>query len=195
MPIVDSGYPGIAFEVPDVSVSAAFPALVAEALRKICSGGPNGKKLMDEFPKHARHKKSYLGNQIVLIQRAYSWIDGHKTNGIFSDSSKDGSKGLNWLAGSKCIRVDEAAACGGGGCGSKVLWNPNVIATPDGSRPSFIGLAHELVHAFRNARGEANADTQTEEYLTVGITDGYVINENMIRSEHSIEGRKTYVGV
>lgn len=194
MTIVDSAYRGIAIEVPDVSISASFPVLVVEALAKIYSTA-NGKTLIDEFARHGRHAKSYLGNQVVLIQRAYSWIDGHKTTGIYSDSSKDGSKGLNWLAGSKCIRVSESDACNGTGCGSKVLWNPNVIATPDGSRPAFIGLAHELVHAFRNARGDADQDTQTEEYLTVGITPTYTINENKIRSDHGINGRTTYVGV
>lgn len=194
MPIIDSAYRGIAIEIPDSSVSAAFPILVVEALRTIYSK-PNGKRLLDEFANHSRHAKAYLGNQAVLIQRAYSWVDGHRTNGIFSDSKADGSKGLNWLAGSKCIRVDENAACGSGGSGSKLLWNPNVVATPDGSRPSFIGLAHELVHAFRNARGDADKNTQTEEYLTVGITDTYTVNENMIRAEHGIQPRATYVGV
>ena len=65
----------------------------------------------------------------------------------------------------------------------------------DHQRPAFIGLAHELVHAFRNARGDAVQDTQTEEYLTVGITPTYTINENKIRSDHGINGRTTYVGV
>ncbi|MCC7267369.1 MAG: hypothetical protein IT546_08515 [Caulobacteraceae bacterium] len=193
MTIINSAYRGIAIDFPDPSVSVAFSILVVEALRTIYSK-PNGKRLLDEFANHSKHAKSYLGNQVVLIQRAYSWIDGHKTTGIFSDSSKDASKGLNWAAGSKCIRVDEAAASAGG-TASKILWNPNVIATPDGARPAFVGLAHELIHAFRNARGEANSDTQTEEFLTVGITNTYAINENMIRSEHGVPDRTSYIGV
>ena len=195
MGIVNSAYKGIGIDEPDVAVSASFPVLVVEALMKLHSK-PNGKRLLDEFANHFKLAKSYLGGTVVLIQRAYSWTaDMKKREGLWLDPSKDASKGLNWTGGSKCIRVAESDACNGTGSASKVLWNPNVIATPDGTRPSFIGLAHELIHAFRNARGDANGDTQTEEYLTVGITNTYTINENMIRSEHKVPDRTTYVGV
>ena len=100
--------------------------------------------------------------------------------------------------GNLARRGDEANACiPGVGTVTAVKYNPNTIITPDGSRPNFIGLAHELVHAMHNLAGDASAIANLEEFRTVGINDfaDEAICENTIRAEHKIPLRKVYSGL
>ena len=75
-------------------------------------------------------------------------------------------------------------------------FNANIITTPDGPRPAFIGLAHELIHAYYNLRGQAIRG-KSEEFATVGLGDGKQrdITENAIREEHGLPLREMYSGL
>lgn len=87
----------------------------------------------------------------------------------------------------------ENQATGGMGTCTRVKYNPNETWSPDGERPPFIGLAHELVHALRNAWGVAERDRMTEERQTVGLEDsGGLPTENDIRGEHNVPLRTRY---
>ena len=98
----------------------------------------------------------------------------------------------------KAVRFSEDNACNGTGTRTSVSWNPNILTSPDGSRPPFIALAHELIHAMQNLRGTAFKDTKKEEYATVGLGDYANLrkrNENAIRAEHGVAPRTQYAGL
>lgn len=176
-------FDGIIVRLRSATESAMFPGIVSEALNTIYSK-PVGKKLMDEIVGLASKKK--FGYTVCIMRPA---------NLSFGDY--DG-KGPNWSSGSIAKRADETSACNGAGSVTAVTWNPNGIATPDGSRPAFIGLAHELIHALYNLKGEAYSNTADEELRTVGIApfaDAREITENKIRAEHNIPVRTAYSGL
>lgn len=96
--------------------------------------------------------------------------------------------------GNVATRFNEDNACNGVGCLSGVFWNANSIETPEGPRPNYIGLAHELIHAMHNLQGQALPDTEDEENFTVGLGkfDAAPITENQIRKEHEVPLRTKY---
>lgn len=109
---------------------------------------------------------------------------------------KTGNLITTWT--NKAVRYSEDNACNGTGTRTAVTWNPNILSSPDGGRPPFIALAHELIHAMQNLRGTAYKDTKTEEYATVGLGDYANTrrrNENAIRAEHGIAARTQYAGL
>lgn len=102
---------------------------------------------------------------------------------------------------------EEFASTPGRGSVSSVKWNPDQKLTTDGARPSFIGLAHELVHADRNlygasktifaSVGPAELPRRVDEHQVVGLGlhAGLPITENKIRAEHGIPPRTDYSGL
>jgi hypothetical protein len=94
----------------------------------------------------------------------------------------------------------------GGGMSTVVLFKHDDLGPPGRHRPPFVGLAHELVHAYhytmgacyRNPTGglqdQGNTGLMEEEMRTVGL--GHYANEtpseNAIRTEHSITLRTSY---
>jgi hypothetical protein len=106
-----------------------------------------------------------------------------------------------------CWQVSQAGPTAGPGTFTTIYWDPSITQTPDGVRPSWIGLAHELIHARRNLLGIGYLnDNKTEELHTVGLSllgsplgvtqnDRRrlgAITENDIREEHGLELRKRY---
>jgi hypothetical protein len=74
---------------------------------------------------------------------------------------------------------------------SAVMWDPNSTSTPQGERPAFIGLAHELIHAYHFANGVAKQDYDAEEDFAIGLIP-YATNnitENKIRAENNLPPR------
>lgn len=177
MPVVsyNTDYAGIIVKV-DPAQSPIFEALVKEALGKIYSK-PVGKGLIDGIINNGAAQFGYK----VAIMRPDMTAD-------------KGAGDQTWKGGSRAMRISEDNACNGTGSVTRIDWNPNVTAGPDGARPPFIGLAHELVHALHNLMGNASKDTRKEEKRTVGLNAylNVLPNENAIRQEHNVSHRASY---
>jgi hypothetical protein len=133
----------------------------------------------------------------VCIQPA----DSTKTAGLLGGTRK--------YQGSNVTRAasDDHASTPGRGSVSSVKWNPDQKETPDGRRPPFIGLAHELEHARRNLYGESHLTPpsvgpgesyrRVDEHKVVGLAPyaELPITENKIRAEHGIPPRTQYSGL
>jgi hypothetical protein len=86
------------------------------------------------------------------------------------------------------------------GQSASVTWDPEDPGPPYAQRPSFVGLAHELIHAFIIVHGMQVADTNTADGLAInecqvvglGRFAGEPFTENAIRAEHGIELRTKY---
>jgi hypothetical protein len=181
---IPTSFDGIIVRLRSEGESALFPAIVNEALKNINSK-PTGKELLKQIVA-LNHKKKF--GYTVCIMRPSN----------LSIVNKNDGKGPQWSAGSVAKRANETNACNGVGSVTAITWNANVITTPDGSRPTFIGLAHELIHALYSLKGEGFLDSSNEEYRTVGlppVEDEREITENNIREEHGVEPRKSYEGV
>ena len=102
---------------------------------------------------------------------------------------------------------EEAASTPGQGGVSGIKWNPQMKHTPDGDRPPFIGLAHELLHAQRNLYGQSKLTSgsvnegedykQVDEHQVVGLSphEDREFTENKIRAEHGVPARTEYSGL
>lgn len=99
-----------------------------------------------------------------------------------------------------------------------VQQSPKIGVSKDGGisyeeRPSYIGLAHEMIHGVRSMNGIAvtglvpfsiydktggklTQPTFKEELETIGIggKSKYIINENLIRLEHELDTRIMHYG-
>ena len=171
----DTRYEHIKVRIDEAS-SPMYVTMVNEALDKIYSK-PVGKLLIDSIIENGQAQFGYK----VCIKRpdmGVTVIRGEKVIG----------------SGNTAIRINELNACNGQGTQTLIKYNHNTIATPDGSRPNFIGLAHELVHALHNLNGDASSNTAEEEYRTVGIGKfaNEEICENSIRVEHNVPRRMVY---
>lgn len=108
------------------------------------------------------------------------------------------------------IGIDKSGAKpkfrGGPGSSALVLFNPDIGAGPDGDRPNWVALGHELIHAFhyvtgtcaRPLTGSTNADSglSEEEMQTIGTGgyDGAVPSENWLRESAGSGKRTKYSG-
>jgi hypothetical protein len=95
---------------------------------------------------------------------------------------------------------------GGIGSSALVLFDPNIEAGPDGDRPSWVALGHELIHAYhyvtgtcaRPLTGSTNDDSglSEEEMQTIGTGgyDGQIPSENWLRESAGSTKRTKYSG-
>jgi len=104
-------------------------------------------------------------------------------------------------AGSVTKAASDQNAADGTGAVSAITWDPKNEDTPDGSRPPYIGLAHELIHCMYNLLGTshllAGEDGKKLDEMRVTGLRGYEnqpISENRIRHEHGIAYRTSYDG-
>ncbi|MFV0387521.1 MAG: M91 family zinc metallopeptidase [Pyrinomonadaceae bacterium] len=195
-----TNYRGIIIRMNNESDSVYFPTLVTEALNHIAET-QTGRTLLAQIDSYHLRQKS---NFTVCINRA----DMTFHTGC-SDSWWTGYTG--WQNHNKARRVSEfdAVAASRNAIGSSttnIIYNPNIVLTPDGFRPSWIGLAHELIHAYYNLIGQGfpselvknvKADIEREEAETVGLGKFTSRNftENMIRAEAGLKQRVTYGGL
>lgn len=155
-----------------------FPLTVKEALNHI-SSQPVGQQLL-----------TAISNSPVVPDASGFKVKIVRPN-VAATIGTPGAEG-----GSRAVAFDEAAAKGGGGSKAACYWNPNIVATPGGggTRPAYIGLAHELVHCMHYVLGTAKNSYDDEEKFTVGLApyDTVAVCENTIRAEHNIALRATY---
>jgi hypothetical protein len=156
-----------------------FPVLVKKALNKIASRPADAKLL------RSIHEYNYPNRcdwKIAIVKARPDKFSIEQNN-------------YTQLTTNRAVRANEKNAMNGIGVPTTIHWNPNLINTPTGSRPAFIGLAHELIHGWHNLRGDALIDNRWEELATVGLYqyESYRnVTENKIRAEHGVQVRTSY---
>jgi hypothetical protein len=117
-----------------------------------------------------------------------------------------------WMANPNIVQIGIEGSgakrkfMGGNGSSALVLFDPDVAAGPDGDRPSWIALGHELVHAYHYVTGtcarplagstDADSGLSEEEMQTIG-TRGYQRqkpSENWLRDGAGLPDRTRYSG-
>lgn len=175
-------FPGIIIR-NDSSKNPTFVLTVTEQLNKIASK-PIGRLLLTE-----------IANKMIAMPHGWKVVIIRAANTVDITNPEIGKR---WHAGNVTLGTDMSKAyTGGTGTTSAIKYNPNVYVTPDGTRPPYIGLAHELIHAHHNLYGTSMNNKHEDEYRVVGMGDyeGEPITENKIRGEHDLEGRTSYLGV
>lgn len=122
--------------------SKAFPGQVHAALDEIASQ-PAGKQLLQEIGDHQGNDQ--FGYKVAIMPQA-----SEKRQTFFGRPRTYADGNVTKSAS------DEKASTPGEGAASSVKWNPQQTVTPDGKRPPFIGLAHEMIHAHNNLKGESS---------------------------------------
>lgn len=184
MPDTHTRFDGIIIRTRETD-SKSFVQKVIAALETIYSK-PVGKKLLNEIV--ARVGKQKFGYTVCImpqtsVKQSFGLIRWRKYE-----------KGSVTITGS-----DSDASTPGVGAVSCIRWDPVHYNTPDGSRPPFIGLAHELIHCYHNLRGTSTLvrgeeGKKEDEMRVVGLR-GYEnepISENLIRREHQLPYRTSY---
>jgi hypothetical protein len=199
----------------------SFVEATLEALGKIASG-TNGRKLMDAIVMAGALVHTSLPYKVAILPSGDSselslspgpsfgkriYLRGNSTTASNIDRAR-GNKQIGRRIGansSAAASVDPTQwlearlsfLTGDVGSPSSIRWNPNQYNTPDGHRPPFIGLAHELIHALRNLRGETPEMVEDDEHDVTGLrrSQGNAITENAIRSDHGIAPRTRYSGI
>lgn len=188
MPDIETEWAGILIKTRD-SDSKAFPGLVRTALGRINSR-PVGRNLLDEIV--SMIDTDAFRNRPYLVAIAPK------------PSVKNRFGPFRWRTyepGSTTRTGSDQKASDGTGSISLILWDPKATDTPDGARPPFIALAHELIHCMHNLKGTSHLlpgedSKKTDEMMVTGLR-GYEqqpISENRIRAEHGIAYRNSYYG-
>lgn len=187
MASVDTDWDGIVIVI-DASTSSHFVGLVNSALAKIASK-PVGKALLDGI--EAKSAISYTSAGVKFSVKI-----------LPQKSEKKSFLFKSWRVyqkGSVTFAMSDTKACDSTGVASAVKWDPQNKNAPDGARPPFIGLAHELIHCYYNLHGGSlhnKTGKDQDEAQVVGLS-GYEqnpISENRIRAEHNVPYRKQYNG-
>ncbi len=167
--------------------SKAFIGLVNAALDKINSK-PVGKSLLDS-----------IANEVGKVKFGYTVC-------IMPKNSVKKTFGplIKWRVyekGAVTKAASDQDASDGTGAVSSIKWDPKTPQTPDGARPPFIALAHELIHALHNLEGNSilsGVDFKKKDEMRVTGLQGYEqepISENRIRYEHGVAYRCSYHGI
>jgi hypothetical protein len=189
--LTPTSYQGIA--VATQGDPGQFANVVDAALRIIASR-PMGQKLLLSIERDGPTPPASVNGVKVTIRDAARYYG--QGNVSRRTNEADG-----------CWQGSQGVSTEGPGTFTRIYWDPNITRTPDGVRPYWIGLAHELIHARRNLLGIGYLnDNRTEELHTVGLSllgsPGGVarndcgrwgpITENDIRAEHGVPPRTRY---
>ena len=189
MPDTPTNYPGIIIRMKQASDSVMFPVLVQLSLQEIATLA-TGRKLLTGLSNRVGNAKF---GYTVCIMRA--------------DMTYDSGCVTKWKGTNVATRGNELDATTRGKSSiTAIKYNANMIDTPDGKRPSWVGLAHELIHAYYNLKGKGlpggtimnvNGMVEREEMATVGLGPGphRSITENQLRQEANLPLRTTYGGM
>lgn len=183
MPVAYANVPNIHI---DESVGG-FAQVTITALDRIWGSG-TGRRLLLGIAASAAPVSQFTDHALVLIKRPQTEDAVTKLKRPL----------LAAEGGNRAVPVNVVLAEGGGGCASAVFFNPEVTEVPgQGARPPFIGLAHELIHAWHNAMGTKQPSVDSEEEFTVGLgawarPDPNLITENRIRLDFDVPIRHRY---
>ena len=181
-------YPGIIVRMKQASDSVMFPTLVQSALVQIATL-PTGQKLLTGIASRVGSAK--FGYTVCIMRADMGYDPGCVTK---------------WIGTNVATRGNELdATTRGKSSVTAIKYNANMIDTPDGKRPAWVGLAHELIHAYYNLKGKGlpggtimnvNGMVEQEEMATVGLGPGphRSITENQLRQEAGLPLRTTYGG-
>lgn len=201
---------------------ASFVGATLEALGKI-AGGAAGHRLMDEIELAAALIHTTLPYKVAIIPSG----DGQRVSISPGSFGARVYAGTNGASASNLVRAQgaqqvgrtsapvpltgnvsnfNAAAWAGAqmrfldgdiGSPSMIRWNPGKYDSPDGHRPPFIGLAHELIHALRSLKGATAVYAEADERAVTGLHPypAGPITENAIRADHGIAPRSRYSGL
>ncbi|SEG91380.1 Papain fold toxin 1, glutamine deamidase [Actinacidiphila yanglinensis] len=169
----------------DSGTDPRFLETVQEDLRRLASK-PTGRALLERIAAAATTSKLAAWQQAkVKIERTGAGtVIGKRAE--FLAHAGNVTKPIN----------SQWATQSGKGTLSLVRYNPNAWETADGLRPPFIGLAHELIHAYRNLNGLSHPTAAVDEAQLVGFGEyaDLEFTENKIRAEHGLAPRRTYAG-
>ena len=151
-------------------------------------------------------------NQRVVIAFGSNQCAPVKLDVLFDNEKRLRPKVAEWMANSSIVQIgidksgDAPKFIGGAGSSALVLFNPDIGAGPDGERPGWVALGHELIHAYHYVTGtcarpltgstDADSGLSEEEMQTIG-TRGYagqVPSENWLREGARVPPRTTYSG-
>ncbi|TCK35255.1 NleD-like pathogen effector protein (putative zinc metallopeptidase) [Paraburkholderia sp. BL8N3] len=201
---------------------ASFVGATLEALDKI-AGGVAGRRLMDQIELAAALIHTTLPYKIAIIPsgdgQRLSLSPGSFGARVYAGSNSASASNLVRAQGAQQVGRTSApvpltgnvsnfnAAAwasaqmrfldGDIGSPSMIRWNPSKYDSPDGHRPPFIGLAHELIHAMRSLKGETAVYAEADELAVTGLRPypAGPITENAIRADHGIAPRSRYSGL
>lgn len=161
----------------DDAVNPTFALTVSDALDKIASQ-PVGRQLLDAISNSPVGADPAGGFKVKIL----------RPDGVKGTIGRPGEEG-----GSRAVAFNEADGRGAG-TRAACYWNPNIFNTPNGARPAFVGLAHELIHCYHYTNGLAKGSYDEEEKFTVGLAPYALspITENAIRGEHNVATRTQY---
>ena len=167
----------------------------------------NGKKLMEMLS--AACEKQH---QKVVIAYGKNQCAPVKLDILMDNDQRLRPKLSEWMSNDNIVQtgIDKSGPkprfIGGAGSSALVLFDPTVGAGPDGDRPSWVALGHELIHAYHYVTGtcarKLNGSTDTdsglseEEMQTIG-TGGYkgqIPSENWLRESAGAVERTKYSG-
>lgn len=179
----DQGHPGIKIVTGKTSTPSTFFNDVNLALNKIRSK-PIGQGLLKTIA-----AKCLMSNKSVFIdyyQASLAGPSGAPTE-AYGYQQADSEGRVYFVPGE--------------GQGAAISWDPTDPGPPYSQRPSFVGLAHELIHALHIVHGLQIYDTNTAEGLAIneatvvglGIFKDEPFTENAIRAEHKIPARTQYL--
>jgi hypothetical protein len=149
-------YPHIVIKYDD-TVDPTFGLTATDAL-KVIDAGPIGSRMLADIQ---NAPINVIGGYKVCIMR-------YKGTGAGGDN--DGSSKTDPCAHANSVFQSEDNGVPGVGSASVVRWISTQWSTPDGQRPPYIGLAHELVHAWNNALGTSVYDPSRNEKIVTGCS-------------------------
>ncbi len=181
-------FPGIIIRMNSATDSVMFPTLVQQALDEI-NRYATGRKLLAGISSRVGSAK--FGYTVCIMRADMTYDPGCVTKWVGTNVAKRGNETSATTPGQSSV--------------TSIKYNANMILTPDGRRPSWVGLAHELIHAYYNLKGKGrpggqamnvNGMVEIEELATVGLGAGphRSITENKIRLEARLPQRTTYGG-
>lgn len=168
---------------------------------------PCGRQLLELLSAACKQK-----SQKVVIAFGKNQCAPVNLNILFNNEQRLRPKLSEWMSNPNIVQQgidksgDRPKFFGGSGSSALVLFDPDMPAGPDGERPNWIALGHELIHAYhyvtgtcaRPLTGSTNADSglSEEEMQTIGTGgyDGHIPSENWLRESAKFPKRTKYSG-